>query len=226
MGQKVNPIGFRLGINQEWRSNWYASKKEFGPLLLEDLKIRDYIKKKLNFAGVSKIGIERASNRVRITIHTSRPGIIIGRKGAEIDRLKEELIEMTKKEIFIDIEEIKRPDLDAQLVAENIALQLEKRISYRRAMKKAIKACTDAGGLGIKLKTSGRLGGAEIARSEGYLEGKVPLHTLRAIIDYGFAIAMTTYGTIGVKAWIYKGESEGKPEIGARDKEHEEKVKS
>lgn len=217
MGQKVNPIGLRLGINQEWRSNWYASSKEFGPLLLEDIKIRAFIKEKLNFAGVSKIGIERAANRVRITIYSSRPGIIIGRKGAEIDKLKEELVEMTKKEIFIDIEEIRKPDLDAQLVAENIALQLEKRVSYRRAMKKAVKACFDAGGEGIKVHTAGRLGGAEIARSEWYKEGKVPLHTLRAVIDYGFAIAYTTYGTIGVKTWIYKGEqtSLAKKEEGA-----------
>lgn len=207
MGQKVNPIGLRLGINQEWRSMWYANKKEFGPLLLEDIKVRDYIKKKLHFAGVAKVSIERASNRARVKIHTSRPGIIIGRKGAEIDRLKEDLAAMTGREVMIDIEEIRKADLDAQLVAENIALQLERRISHRRAMKKAVRNCLDNGGGGIKILTSGRLGGSEIARSEGYKEGKVPLHTLRAVVDYGFAQAFTTYGTIGVKVWIYKGEA-------------------
>lgn len=207
MGQKVNPIGLRLGINQEWRSMWYANSNEFGTLLLEDIQMRDYIKKKLSFAGVSKVTIERASNRARVIIHTSRPGIIIGRKGAEIDRLKEDLIEMSGREVVIDIEEVKKPDTDAQLVAENIALQLEKRISHRRAMKKAVRNCMENGGLGIKILTSGRLGGTEIARSEGYKEGKIPLHTLRAIVDYGFAQAFTTYGTIGVKVWIYKGET-------------------
>lgn len=207
MGQKVNPIGLRLGINQEWRSMWYANKKEFGTFLLEDIKVRAYIKKKLFFAGVSKIVIERASNRARVVIHTSRPGIIIGRKGTEIDRLKEDLAKMTGREILIDIEEVKKPDLDAQLVAENIAVQLEKRISHRRAMKRALRNCMENGGLGIKILVSGRLGGTEIARREGYKEGKIPLHTLRAIIDYGFAQAFTTYGTIGVKVWIYKGET-------------------
>ncbi len=207
MGQKVNPIGLRLGINQEWRSLWYANSNEFGPLLLEDIKMRDYIKKKLYFAGVSKISIERASNRARVIIHTSRPGIIIGRKGAEIDRLKEDLVKMSGREVMIDIEEVKNPDGDAQLVAENIALQLERRISHRRAMKRAMRNCMDKGGLGIKILVAGRVGGAEIARSEGYKEGKIPLHTLRAIIDYGFARANTTYGTIGVKVWIYKGET-------------------
>lgn len=207
MGQKVNPIGIRLGINQEWRSLWYASNRDFGPMLLEDIRIRDYIKKKLHFAGVSKITIERASNKARIAIHTSRPGIIIGRKGAEIDRLKEDLTAMTKRELMIDIEEVRKPDLEAQLIAENIALQLERRISHRRAMKKAVRNCMDNGGLGIKILTSGRLGGNEIARSEGAKEGKIPLHTLRAIVDYGFAQAFTTYGTIGVKVWVYKGES-------------------
>lgn len=207
MGQKVNPIGLRLGINQEWRSMWYANKKEFGIFLLEDIKVRDYIKKKLFFAGVSKVVIERASNRARVVIHTSRPGIIIGRKGTEIDRLKEDLAKMTGREILIDIEEVKKPDLDAQLVAENIAVQLEKRISHRRAMKRAMRNCMENGGLGIKILVGGRLGGTEIARREGYKEGKIPLHTLRAIIDYGFAQAFTTYGTIGVKVWIYKGET-------------------
>ncbi len=207
MGQKVNPIGLRLGINQEWRSMWYANKKEFGTFLLEDIKMRAFIKKKLFFAGVSKIVIERASNRARVVIHTSRPGIIIGRKGTEIDRLKEDLAKMTGREILIDIEEVKKPDLDAQLVAENIAVQLEKRISHRRAMKRALRNCMENGGLGIKILVSGRLGGTEIARREGYKEGKIPLHTLRAIIDYGFAQAFTTYGTIGVKVWIYKGET-------------------
>lgn len=220
MGQKVNPIGLRLGINQEWRSLWYANSKDFGPLLLEDIKVRAYIKKKLFFAGVSKVTIERASNRARVVIHTSRPGIIIGRKGTEIDRLKEDIVTMTGREVVIDIEEVKKPDLDAQLVAENIAVQLEKRISHRRAMKRALRNCMENGGLGIKILVSGRLGGTDIARNESYKDGKIPLHTLRAIVDYGFAEARTTYGTTGVKVWIYKGETGF---VKAEEKEEQEK---
>lgn len=206
MGQKVHPYGFRLGITKNWKSLWFADKKAYPGYLLEDIKIRKFIKKTLSQAAISNIEIERASNRLRIKIHSARPGVIIGRRGAEIDRLKEELQRITQKEIFIDIVEIKSPNLEAQLVAENIAFQLEKRIPFRRAMKKAIQSAMGNGAGGIKIRCSGRLGGAEIARSEGYKEGKVPLHTIRADIDYGFAEALTTYGLIGVKVWIYKGE--------------------
>lgn len=206
MGQKVNPIGFRVGINQDWRSKWFAEKKDFGRLLGEDLKIRKYIKDKLNFAAVAKIVIEKSLDRMRIVIHAARPGIIIGRRGEAIDRLKEEIANLTQKELFIDIEEVKVPELDAQLVSENIALQLERRVAYRRAMKRSISQAMTLGAKGIKVLISGRLGGAEIARKEKYREGSVPLQTIRADIDYGFAIAKTTYGTIGVKTWIYKGD--------------------
>lgn len=206
MGQKVNPIGLRLGINQDWRSRWYAGKGEYGIYLNEDVRIRDHIKTKLFFAGVSRIGIERYGKKVRVNIWTARPGIVIGRKGAEIDRLRDELAEMTGREIVLDVTEVKRPEIDAQLVAENVALQLKKRVSFRRAMKRAVAFTMDAGAQGVKIHCAGRLGGAEIARSEGYREGKIPLHTLRADIDYGFAEAKTTYGQIGVKVWIYKGE--------------------
>lgn len=206
MGQKTNPIGFRVGITRDWSSKWFAEKKDFGRLLGEDLRIRKYIKKKFYFAGVARILIEKSTDRMRITIATSRPGIIIGRRGEAIDKLKEELNELTEKEIHIDIEEIKVPELDAQLVAENIALQLERRVAYRRAMKKAITQAMGLGAKGVKVLVGGRLAGAEIARREGYKEGKIPLQTIRADIDYGFAIAFTTYGTIGVKVWIYKGD--------------------
>jgi small subunit ribosomal protein S3 len=207
MGQKVNPIGFRVGVNKDWRSKWYAGKKEFGKLLTEDRQIRDLLKKKLESASVPKILIERAATRCRITILTARPGVVIGRKGAEIDKLKEELSKMTGKEIYVDILEIKTPELDAQLVAENIALQLERRVSFRRAMKKALQTTKDFGAEGIKLRCAGRLGGAELARVEQYHWGRVPLHTLRADIDYGFAEANTVYGKLGVKCWICKGET-------------------
>lgn len=206
MGQKTNPIGFRVGITKDWVSKWFAEKKDFGSFLGEDIQIRKYIKKKLYFAGVSKILIEKSSDRMHITILTSRPGIIIGRRGEAIDKLKEELGDITDKEIHIDIEEIKVPELDAQLVAENIALQLERRVAYRRAMKRAITQTMSTGAKGIKIMVAGRLAGAEIARTESYKEGKIPLQTIRADIDYGFAIAFTTYGTIGVKVWIYKGD--------------------
>ena len=203
MGQKVHPIGFRLGINKTWVSRWYA-ENDFGKLLQEDLTIRKYLKKKLYQAGVSKIEIERATSKIRINIFTSRPGMVIGRKGAEIDQLKKELQALTDKEIYINIHEVKKPDLDAQLVAESIALQLIRRVAFRRAIKKSVSTALKFGALGIKVSCAGRLGGAEIARQEWYREGRVPLHTLRANIDYGFAEALTTYGLIGVKVWINK----------------------
>jgi small subunit ribosomal protein S3 len=207
MGQKTNPVGLRVGVNKDWRSKWYADKKDFGKLLNEDRQIRELLKKKLESASVPKILIERAATRCRITIQTARPGVVIGRKGAEIDKLKEELSKMTGKEIYVDIMEIKQPEIDAQLVAENIALQLERRVSFRRAMKKALQIAMDFGAEGIKVRCAGRLGGAELARVEMYHEGRVPLHTLRANIDYGFAEAHTVYGKLGVKCWICKGET-------------------
>ncbi len=205
MGQKVNPIGFRLALKRDWRSRWFATREEFGKLLHEDLAIRGYIRKRLTAAGIPRVVIERASNRIRIILHTSRPGIVIGRKGIEIDRLREELTERTGKEVYVDVEEVKVPEVEAQLVAENISIQLEHRVSFRRAMKKAVIAARSRGAQGIKINCAGRLGGAEMSRSESYKEGKIPLHTLRAQIDYGFAEARTTYGTIGVKVWIFKG---------------------
>jgi len=207
MGQKTNPIGLRVAVNKDWRSKWYSPKKEFGTLLAEDRKIRDILKKKLETASVPKILIERAASRCRITILTARPGVVIGRKGSEIDKLKEELSKLTGKEIYVDILEIKSPEIDAQLVAENVALQLERRVSFRRAMKKALQTAKDFGADGIKIRCAGRLGGAELARVEKYHWGRVPLHTLRANIDYGFAEANTVYGKLGVKCWICKGEN-------------------
>lgn len=207
MGQKVHPIGFRLGYIRTWSSLWYADKKTFAKNLHEDLKIRKHVQKMFNQAAISRVEVERASDKVRVNVYTARPGVIIGRKGADIDRLKEDLQGMTgNKEVHVNIKEIKNPSADAQLIAENIALQLEKRIAFRRAMKKAIQQAMDSGAKGIKIQTKGRLAGAEIARAEGYLEGKVPLHTLRADIDYGFYEAMTTYGKIGVKVLVYKGD--------------------
>lgn len=205
MGQKVHPVGFRLGITKTWESNWFA-RRGYGDLLHEDIHIRNYIKDKLFHAGIARIEIERAAKRVKINIHTARPGIIIGRKGAEVDKLKAELEAMTKKQVFVNIIEIRRAELDAQLVAENVALQLERRIAFRRAMKKAVTSAMRLGAKGIRITCSGRLGGAEMARTEWYREGRVPLHTLRADIDYGAAVARTTYGAIGVKVWIFKGE--------------------
>ena len=213
MGQKVNPVGFRVSVTKDWLSKWYADKKDYAGLLLEDIKIRDIVKKKLATAAVPKITIERYANRARITIHTARPGIVIGRKGAEIDKLKEELSKLTGKEIYVDIVEVKQPETDATLVAENIALQLERRISFRRAMKKSVQTAMDFGALGIKVACGGRLGGSEIARHEKYRVGKIPLHTLRADIDYGFAEAQTVYGKIGVKVWVCKGERALKKEL-------------
>ncbi|MBI5180607.1 MAG: 30S ribosomal protein S3 [Nitrospirae bacterium] len=205
MGQKVHPIGFRLGYIKDWNSRWF-SKKNYAQLLHEDLKVRKIVKSKLFHAGVSKIEIERSADRARINIYTARPGIIIGRKGAEVDKLKKEIESLTKKQIFINIKEIKKSELDAQLVAENIAMQLEKRVAYRRAMKKSVLSALRFGALGIKIACAGRLAGSEIARREWYREGRVPLHTLRADIDYGFTEAKTTYGQIGIKVWIYKGD--------------------
>ncbi len=210
MGQKTNPIGLRTAVNKDWRSKWYAPKKDFGKLLAEDEQIRRTLKKKLESAAVPRIQIERAANRCRITIYTARPGVVIGRKGAEIDKLKEDLGKLTGKEVYVDIQEVKTPELDAQLVAENVALQLERRISFRRAMKKAVQTAMDFGAEGIKIRCGGRLGGAELSRVESYHEGRVPLHTLRANIEYGFAEANTLYGKLGIKCWICKGE--GKPE--------------
>ncbi|MCX5906909.1 MAG: 30S ribosomal protein S3 [Deltaproteobacteria bacterium] len=205
MGQKVNPIGFRLGIIKTWDSRWYA-EKDYRKFLQEDILVRRYIKKRLYHAGISKIEIERTANRAKITIRAARPGIIIGQKGAEIDKLQKEIQKMAQRDVSINIQEVRRVETDAQLVAENVALQLERRVAFRRAMKKSVSASLKFGAQGIKINCSGRLGGAEIARSEWYREGRVPLHTLRADIDYGFAEARTTYGQIGVKVWIYKGE--------------------
>jgi small subunit ribosomal protein S3 len=208
MGQKTNPIGLRVPVNREWRSKWYAAKKDFGGLLVEDTVIRGALKKKLGSAAVPKIQIERAASRCRVTIFTARPGVVIGRKGSEIDKLKEELSKLTGKEVYVDIQEVRQEKADAQLVAENVALQLERRISFRRAMKKAIQEARQVDGVeGIKIRCAGRLGGAELARVEMYHEGRVPLHTLRANIDYGFAEANTVYGKLGVKCWICKGET-------------------
>ncbi|OGW81834.1 MAG: 30S ribosomal protein S3 [Omnitrophica bacterium RIFCSPHIGHO2_02_FULL_51_18] len=207
MGQKVHPIGFRLGFIHTWSSRWYAGKKDFSRFLHEDLKIRKHVFQTFLQAAIARVEIERASDKIRVNIHTARPGVIIGRKGADIDRLREDLQKMTgNKEVHINIKEVKNAATNAQLVSDNIALQLEKRIAFRRAMKKAIQQAFDSGAKGIKIQTKGRLAGSEIARAEGYLEGKVPLHTLRADIDYGFSEAQTTYGKIGVKVLIYKGE--------------------
>ena len=205
MGQKVHPYGFRLGVTKTWRSRWFA-KQDYAKLLLEDIELKESLTGRLKSAGVSSIEVDRPGNKLRITIHTSRPGIIIGRKGAEIEKLKGELAKKTGREVFIDIQEVHKPELDAQLVAESIALQLEKRVAFRRAMRKAVDSALRFGCKGIKVRVSGRLNGAEIARSEWYLQGQLPLHTLRADIDYGFAEARTTYGAIGIKTWIYKGE--------------------
>jgi len=205
MGQKVNPHGMRVGVIKDWDSRWYA-EKDFADNLVEDHKIRTFVKKRLYAAGISKVEIERSTDRVRVIIHTAKPGVVIGRGGAEIEKLKNEIAKLTTKKLFVDIKEIKRPERDAQLVAENIAQQLENRISFRRAMKKAMSSAMKQGIKGIKTMCSGRLGGAEIARSETYHEGTIPLQTLRADIDYGFAEANTTYGRIGVKVWIYNGE--------------------
>jgi len=205
VGQKVHPKGFRIGIIRDWDSNWYADR-DYADLLHEDYKIRKIIKERFYTAGISKVEIQRTGNRVRVTIYTAKPGIVIGRGGTEVEKLKQDLIKLTGKNININIQEIKKPELDAQIVAENVAQQLEKRISFRRAMKQSVSRTMRVGGVGMKIAISGRLGGAEIARTEWYAEGKVPLHTLRADIDYGFAEANTTYGKIGIKVWINRGE--------------------
>ena len=205
MGQKVHPIGFRLGVNRNWDSRWFA-RKEYSDFVLEDYNIRKFLKKRLFQAGVARIEIERAANKVRIRMYTARPGIVIGKKGVEIEKLKRDLEKMINKEIIIDIQEVRKAEVEAQLVAENVALQLVRRIAFRRAMKKSVTAALRFGAQGIKIACSGRLGGAEMARREWYREGRVPLHTLRADIDYGFAEARTTYGIIGVKVTIFKGE--------------------
>ena len=205
MGQKVHPYGFRLGVNKTWKSRWFG-RKDYGDLLHEDLKVKSLLKKRFYHAGISRIELERAGKKLTVMIFTSRPGIIIGRKGSEIEKLKTDLQVETGREVFVNIQEVHKPELDAQLVAENIAQQLEKRIAFRRAMRRAVDTAQRFGAGGIRVSCSGRLNGAEIARSEWYLHGRLPLHTLRADIDYGFAEAFTTYGVIGVKAWIYRGD--------------------
>ena len=206
MGQKVNPIGFRLGINRTWDSRWYANKRDYANLLHEDLELRKMLRARLQQAGLSKVVIERPAKRARITIHTARPGVVIGKKGADIEGLRAELAKRTGGDVSLNIVEIRKPELDATLIADNIAQQLMRRIAFRRAMKRAVQSAMRLGAEGIKITCSGRLGGAEIARTEWYREGRVPLHTLRADIDYGTATAMTTYGTCGVKVWVYRGE--------------------
>jgi small subunit ribosomal protein S3 len=205
MGQKTHPKGFRLGVIEQWDSKWFA-RREYAQLLHEDLRIRKFLKERLYHAGISKVEIERAANKAKINIYTARPGIVIGKKGAEIEKLKTELSKLTKRESFINIHEVRRPDVDAQLVAENVALQLERRVAFRRAMKEAVGRAMRMGAQGVKIQCSGRLGGAEIARTEWYREGRVPLHTLRADISYGLAEGKTTYGVIGIKSWIFRGE--------------------
>jgi len=226
VGQKVHPYGFRLGVNKTWVSKWCV-RRDFPNLLMEDIKLREYVKRALAHAGISRVEVERSADRVRVSIHTARPGIIIGKKGLEVDRLKEDLQKMISgKRINLEIKEVRRAELDANLVAQNVALQLEKRISFRRAMKKTVLSSLRFGALGIKIRVSGRLGGAEIARSEWYREGRVPLHTLRADIDYGTARANTTFGVIGVKAWVYRGDilpgdavtKVGEDSLGANDR--------
>ncbi len=205
MGQKVNPIGLRLGINKTWDSRWF-SKDQYAEKLHEDIKIRNYIKKQLNSAGISRVVIERPSKKAIVTIHTARPGVVIGKKGADIDKIKKELARFTKDEVHLNIVEIRKPEIDSTLIAEGIAQQLERRVAFRRAMKRAVQSALRLGAGGIRINVSGRLGGAEIARMEWYREGRVPLHTLRADVDYGIATALTTYGIIGIKVWVFKGE--------------------
>jgi small subunit ribosomal protein S3 len=205
LGQKVNPIGFRLGVIRTWDSKWFE-EKNYAKWLHQDIQLREYVKDKLSAAGIAKVEIERAANKVKISVHTARPGIVIGKRGAEIDKIKKDLQKFTENEVFLNVVEVRKAEIDAQLVAENIAQQLERRIAFRRAMKKAMQTATKFGAKGIRVACSGRLGGAEMARYEWYREGRVPLHTLRADIDYGVATAYTTYGTIGVKCWIFRGE--------------------
>jgi len=206
MGQKVNPVGLRVGINRTWDSRWYADKREYGHLLHEDIRIRRFLQKRLVQAGISRVVIERPAKKARVTIYTARPGLVIGKKGADIEKLRQSLLMMTGNDVHLNIVEIRKPEIDAKLVAENICNQLERRIAFRRAMKRAVQSAMRLGALGIRINCGGRLGGAEIARTEWYREGRVPLHTLRADIDYGEATAFTTYGTCGVKVWVFKGE--------------------
>ena len=206
MGQKINPIGFRLAVNRNWSSRWYANSRSFAPMLAEDIKVREYLKKKLSHAAVGRVVIERPAKNARITIYSARPGVVIGKKGEDIEGLRTALQKLMGVPVHVNIEEIRKPELDAQLIADSITGQLEKRVMFRRAMKRAMQNAMRLGAQGIKITSSGRLNGAEIARTEWYREGRVPLHTLRADIDYGVAIAMTTYGTCGVKVWIFKGE--------------------
>lgn len=213
MGQKVNPIGMRVTVHKNWRSRWYAEKKEFGPLLHEDLLIRDLVKQRFKDAAIADVQIERSGNRVRIVLYSGRPGIVVGRRGQEQDKFREELAKKLNKDVRVEVREVKDPDKNAQLVAENIALQLERRVSFRRAMKRAVQMAMEMGVLGIKVHASGRLGGAELARREWYREGKVPLHTFRANVDYGFAEARTVAGAIGIKVWICHPESQENQEV-------------
>ena len=206
MGQKVNPVGLRVGINRTWDSRWYADKREYSHLLHEDIRIRRFLQKRLVQAGISRVVIERPAKKARVTIYTARPGLVIGKKGADIEKLRQSLSMMTGNDVHLNIVEIRKPEIDAKLVAENICNQLERRIAFRRAMKRAVQSAMRLGALGIRINCGGRLGGAEIARTEWYREGRVPLHTLRADIDYGEATAFTTYGTCGVKVWVFKGE--------------------
>jgi small subunit ribosomal protein S3 len=205
MGQKVHPVGFRLGYTEEWRSRWFA-KRDYATLLHEDIELRKMIRDRFHHAGVARVDIERAANKLKVDIHTSRPGIVIGRNGSEVDRLKKDIENKTRREVYVNIQEVHRPELDAQLIAENIALQLQRRVAFRRAMRRAVETAMRFGAEGIKVRCGGRLGGLEIARSEWYLQGNLPLHTLRADIDYGFAESRTTYGQIGVKVWVYRGQ--------------------
>ena len=206
MGQKVHPIGFRVGVTRDWDSRWFADKKTFAKFLGEDFKIRKYLKKNLPFAGIAKTEIERTGDEVEVIIHTARPGVVIGRKGSEVDRLREDLERLVRRQVTVKIKEITKPELNAQLVAEGVAESIAKRVAYRRAMKKAVEACVQAGVYGIKIKCGGRLGGAEIARTDGYTVGNLPLQKLKAVIDYGFAEAHTTQGQIGIKVWLYRGD--------------------
>ena len=228
MGQKVHPIGFRVGVTRDWNSRWFAKKEEFASKLLQDVNLRKLIQKELTMAHISHIDIERASDRVRVIIHSGRPGMVIGRKGAQIDIIKEKAQKLigVQNKLFIDIKEVAKPGLDAQIISDNIAFQLIKRVAFRRAMKKTIQTYREAGGLGIKIRCAGRLGGAEIARAESYKWGKIPLQTIRADIDYGFSEARTTYGIIGIKVWTYHGEKFGKNYLRIKKEEQEEAVKA
>lgn len=216
MGQKVNPISFRLGVNKTWDSRWFADGKDYAEKLHEDLKIRQYLKKKMGSAGISKIIVERPNKKAVISIHAARPGVVIGKKGADIEKIKKDLSQFTKDDVQLNIVEVRKPELDSTLIAESVAQQLERRVTFRRAMKRAVQSALRMGAEGIRINVSGRLGGAEIARMEWYREGRVPLHTLRADVDYGIATALTTYGIIGVKVWVFKGEILEDQDVGER----------